>query len=241
MTINRVLAVPRRFETVGRFVGALLGLLAGLPTGAAPTWNLAEQIRDPAWIWSRPQEYDLSGVRVRLQHFEASIAPDHAARRLASLSPPRFVRLQVVGSSLWLSGMPIGEHWIAHLGGTSVRTTGLVSSLMPGNDKRGPQRFDARILVPCGSAPVLRMASRDPVAASIIRVECRGSERQILGQLRRRLRMAHWEPKDGVVSASGPLARDWRHSSGAELSVLAEVHPSRIVLTFWHRVSESRP
>lgn len=222
-----------------KVAASLLGLLLAMPMPAA-AWNLREQIPEPAWIWASPQEYDLPGVRVRVQHFAAPAEPAQAARRLASLAPDCFARLQFSGSSLRLSGLSDGAHWLAHLRRTSTGTAGVVSSLTPGDAARGGHS-DAYALVPCRAAPVIRMSVRHPIPASIVRVECPGKEQQILAQLQQRLRLGRWEPVAGDPPASGLLARDWRHVSGAVLSVLSEVRPSGVALTLWRRESEPRP
>lgn len=223
-----------------RMAVGFLGLLLAVPMPAA-AWNLREQISEPAWTWARPQEYGLPGARVRVQHFDAAVEPAQVARRLVSLAPDRFVRLQFSGPSLSLSGMAAGAHWLAHLQKTPAGTTGMVSSLTPGDDVRGISHFDLSALIPCHAAPAIRVFSRDPIPASMVRVACPGTERQILDQLRHRLRLGRWEPVDGNGSVSGLLARDWRHASGAVLSVLSETRAPDVVLTLWRRESESRP
>lgn len=223
-----------------RIAAGLLGFLwvVSLPAAA---WNMGKQITKPGWTWTRPQEFDLPGVRVRVQHFDVSGDPAQAARQLVSMSPDRFARLQFSRSSLRLSGVAGGAHWLAHLTKTSTGTSGVISSLTPRNDARGVSHFNPAALLPCRSAPVISMSSQDPVQASMVRVECPGVERQVLSQLRHRLQLARWEPAGGGTPVSGPLVRDWRHASGAALSVLSEVRPSGVVLTLWHRESEHRP
>lgn len=221
----------------GRVAACFLGLLLTVPAAA---WNLREQIPEPAWTWDGPQEYDLPGVRVRVQHFNAEAEPVQAARRLVSLLPDRLARLQFSGSSLMLSGLAAGAHWLAHLQKTPTGTTGMVSSLTPGDGVRGFGHFNAPALIPCDATPVIGVSSRDPDPASMVRVECPGTEQQVLDRLRHRLRSGRWEPVGGGTSVSG-LARDWRHASGAALSVLSEVRPSVVVLTVWHREPEPRP
>jgi hypothetical protein len=223
-----------------RIAAGLLGLLwvVSLPAAA---WNLGKQIGEPGWTWTSPQEFDLPGVRVRVQHFDVSGDPAQAAKQLVAMSPDRFARLQFSGPALRLSGVAGGAHWLAHLTKTSTGTTGVISSLTPRNDARDVSQFNPSALLPCRSAPVISLSLRDPVPASMVRVECPGVERQVLGQLRHRLRLARWEPAGGRTPVSGPLVRDWRHASGAALSVLSEVRPSGVVLTLWHRESESPP
>ncbi|TAN30723.1 MAG: hypothetical protein EPN31_02275 [Castellaniella sp.] len=240
MTIDSLLVRASWWQmSDARLAAGLLGLLLAVSLPAA-AWNLGEQIAEPAWAWTSPQEFDLPGVRVRVQHFDAAEDPTQAARRLISRSPDRFARLQFTGPSLRLSGMAAGAHWLADLTKTSTGTSGVISSLTPRNDVRGVSHFDASSLVPCRSAPVISMSLRVPIPASIVRIECPGAERQVLDQLRNRLRLARWDPADGGMPVSGPLARDWRHASGAALSVLSEVRSSGVVLTLWHRESEPR-
>lgn len=216
----------------------LLGVSAFWPEAAAAAADLHEQLPGPVWVWSDVQEYDLPGARIRVRRFQASVAPADAARRLAA-SAPRFTRLQLLGSSLWLSGLQDDEHWMAHLRRHAGGTAGLVSSLVPQAGSQVPWA-GVRALVPCPASRVIRMSSREPASAVLLHVACPGSANDVQRQLGRRLRAARWQPAEGSGSESADGTGDWRHPSGALLTILSQVRASEVWLTFWHRAPESR-
>ncbi|CAM5181096.1 hypothetical protein CDEF62S_05914 [Castellaniella defragrans] len=199
-------------------------------------WDLRDQLASPAWRWSEPQEFDLPGARLRVQQFSTSLDLQEAARRLSNLPAGRFMRLQVAGSGLWLSGLSGAVHWLAQLGAQTGAIVGGVSSLEPRD--AAPGVFDARRFAPPGARPVVQTFSRAPGRATLARLECEGEAVNVLQEVARRLRGERWRPSS--ESPESPLAFpvEWRREA-ARLSVLHEARAGRVVLTFWHRAPEA--
>jgi len=202
----------------------------------AVSWDLRDQLADPVWRWSEPQEFDLPGARLRMQRFSASLPPQEAARLLSGLSSPRFSRLQASASGLRLSGLSGAMHWLAQLQPRSMATVGEVSSL----ESRDPSgvAFDARRFAPTSARLVIQSFSRSPGRSTLARLECEGDLSMVLSQVRDRLRDGHWRPSGEAGGSSSVFPSEWKHGE-ARLSVLHEFREGRVVLTFWHRASEA--
>jgi hypothetical protein len=214
----------------------LLSWVFGCAAAAQPDpWNLREQLADPGWAWSQPESFELPGAWLRVQEFSAPLDAERVADRLARLRGGPFVRMQVVGPSLWLSGLDGAAHWLARLRVQAGTTRGQVSSLTPREDP--DTGFDALRFAPSGARRILWTSGRDAGRASLTRLECEGDPDGIQAGVARRLREGGWRPED--AQAPRESAARWRHPAGARLSVLSEIHTDRVVLTFWHHAGEA--
>lgn len=196
----------------------------------AEPWDFRDRISDPAWVWSVPQVFDLSGTRMRVQHFTTPLRIVPAARELTQLLIPTFSRVQVSGSEIRLSGMSGPVHWLARLRRRDEATVGEVSSLELHGLPRGA--FDASHFVPSGAQQVVRVGFPEQKGPSLSHWQVTGRTEEILAHVGRRLRSSAWRAAGRPPEAL--LPSNWRHPDGAQLSVFHESRGDGVLLTFWH-------
>lgn len=224
------------------------GLGAVTPAASAPAWDPAAAVRQPGWVWTGPQQYELPGARVSLQRFRTRVPPSEAARQLSAAAGGRLARLQFKDAVLLLSGSEGDAHWLAELRAADDGSVGLVSRLAPAVAQAAS--FDLGRLAPAGARRVLQVRERGPGdPASLSSYACPGTVFQVDAAVRRALREAGWVPAGGrgdprarraPVSGQPPeIFSEWLHARQGRLSLHLHARAGAVALTFWHRPKES--